>query len=266
MIFYSHYKKIRRERKIALEDISKRTKIDIKYLKSLESGKFAEIPGIYTKLFFRAYINEIGCDIDEALDSLENFLNKKDNKNTYKDEDLNEDKSLFNIRFSHLQRSNILVGIIFLSLVFATILLQDKPSSSEEDKKALLRLTEKDIESIYAINSKESFSEDLQTPINIRFNSLNENYIKFSDNSNISSEYFIFEGDSQSNLISEEWNGKDIDITIANTREVELILFSQSEFSQMLDLSDRISNNFPVLITLRYDPLIISITKYIPKR
>ena len=102
MIFYSHYKKIRRERKIALEDISKRTKIDIKYLKSLESGKFAEIPGIYTKLFFRAYINEIGCDIDEALDSLENFLNKKDNKNTYKDEDLNEDKSLFNIRFSYV--------------------------------------------------------------------------------------------------------------------------------------------------------------------
>ena len=175
MIFYSHYKKIRRERKIALEDISKRTKIDIKYLKSLESGKFAEIPGIYTKLFFRAYINEIGCDIDEALDSLENFLNKKDDKNIYKEKDLNEDKSLFNIRFSHLQRSNILVGIIFLSLVFATILLQDKPSSSEEDKKALLRLTEKDIESIYAINSKESFSEDLQTPINIRFNSLNEN-------------------------------------------------------------------------------------------
>ena len=68
MIFYSHYKKIRRERKIALEDISKRTKIDIKYLKSLESGKFAEIPGIYVKLFFKAYINEIGCDIDEAID------------------------------------------------------------------------------------------------------------------------------------------------------------------------------------------------------
>ena len=95
MIFYSHYKKIRRERKIALEDISKRTKIDIKYLKSLESGKFAEIPGIYTELFFKAYINEIGCDIDEAIDSLENFLNKKENKNTYEKQNSNEDKSLF---------------------------------------------------------------------------------------------------------------------------------------------------------------------------
>ena len=171
MIFYSHYKKIRRERKISLEDISRRTKIDVKYLKFLESGKFAEIPGIYTKLFFKAYINEIGCDIDEALDSLENFLNKKRSKDISQETDKNKDKSLFKIRFSDLERSNILVGIIFLSLVFAIILLQNKPNSSIEDKKALLRLNEKDIESIYAINSKESFFENLEIPLNIRFQS-----------------------------------------------------------------------------------------------
>ena len=266
MIFYSHYKKIRRERKISLEDISRRTKIDVKYLKFLESGKFAEIPGIYTKLFFKAYINEIGCDIDEALDSLENFLNKKRSKYISQETDKNKDKSLFKIRFSHLERSNILVGIIFLSLVFATILLQNKPDSSIEDKKALLRLNEKDIESIYAINSKESFSENLEIPLNIRFQSSSENYINFSNNNDTSSEYFVFEDNSQSNLIVEEWNGEEIDIIIANTKDVELVLFSEYQFSQMLDISDRIYNNFPVLINLRYDPLVISITKYIPKR
>ena len=105
----------------------------------------------------------------------------------------------------------------------------------------------------------------MQTPVNIRFNSINENYISFSNNNDIFSEYFIFEG-SESNTISEKWDGEDRDITIANTKDVELILVSESEFAQMLDLSDLISNNFPVLITLRYDPLIISITKYIPKR
>ena len=159
----------------------------------------------------------------------------------------------------------MLVGIIFLSLVFATILLQNRPDSSIEDKRASLRLVKEDIESIYAINSNESFSENLQTPVNIRFNSINENYISFSNNNDIFSEYFIFEG-SESNTISEKWDGEDRDITIANTKDVELILVSESEFAQMLDLSDLISNNFPVLITLRYDPLIISITKYIPKR
>ena len=265
MIFYSRYKKIRRERKISLEDISRRTKIDIKYLKYLESGKFSEIPGIYTKLFFKAYINEIGCDIDEALESLENFLNKKGSVDSDEENNLDNNKSLLDIRFSHLQKSNMLVGIIFLSLVFATILLQNRPDSSIEDKRASLRLVKEDIESIYAINSNESFSENLQTPVNIRFNSINENYISFSNNNDIFSEYFIFEG-SESNTISEKWDGEDRDITIANTKDVELILVSESEFAQMLDLSDLISNNFPVLITLRYDPLIISITKYIPKR
>jgi len=266
MIFYSHYKKIRRERKISLEDISRRTKVDIKYIKLLESGKFSEIPGVYTKLFFKAYINEIGCDVDEALENLENFLNKKGNTNSYdKDDTSIEDKNIFNISFSHLQKSNILVGIIFLSLVFSTILLQNRPDSSIEDKKALLRLTKNDIESIYIANSTESFSEDLQTPINIRFNSLNENYISFMDNGIISSEHFILQ-DNQSDIILEKWDGEDKSIIIASTIDIELVLFSESEFSQIVDLSYRISNNFPVLINLEDDPVIVSITKYIPKR
>jgi len=265
MIFYRHYKKIRRERKISLEDISRRTKIDVKYLKFLESGKFAEIPTTYTKLFFKAYINEIGCDVDEAIENLENFLNKKDNKNLNESNNSNDSKTLFNIRFSHLQKSNILVGAIFLSLVFSIILLQNKPDSSIEEKKALLRLTKEDIESIYAINSSESLSENLQIPVSVRFSSLEENYISFSNNDDIFSEYFFFQG-MQSNPISEEWDGKDKDIIIANTRDIELILSSKSEFGQMINLSDKISNNFPVLITLKYDPLIISITKYTPKR
>ena len=67
MIFYNKYKKFRIENNIDLKDISKRTKIDLKYLQSIEKGKFAEIPTVYVKLFFKAYINEIGIDIDEAL-------------------------------------------------------------------------------------------------------------------------------------------------------------------------------------------------------
>ena len=52
MIFYNKYKKFRIENNIDLKDISKRTKIDLKYLQALERGKFAEIPPVYVKLFF----------------------------------------------------------------------------------------------------------------------------------------------------------------------------------------------------------------------
>ena len=76
MIFYNKYKKFRIENNIDLKDISKRTKIDLKYLQALERGKFAEIPPVYVKLFFKAYINEIGVDINEALFEFDSFLNQ----------------------------------------------------------------------------------------------------------------------------------------------------------------------------------------------
>ena len=59
MIFYNKYKKFRIENNIDLKDISKRTKIDLKYLQALERRKVAEIPPVYVKLFFKAYINGI---------------------------------------------------------------------------------------------------------------------------------------------------------------------------------------------------------------
>ncbi|GIT10465.1 MAG: hypothetical protein CM1200mP31_6340 [Candidatus Neomarinimicrobiota bacterium] len=100
MIFYSHYKKIRREHKISLEDISRRTKIDVKYIKALESGKFIEVPSVYLRLFFKAYIKEIGCDVDEAIDSLDDFLNKK-KEGRIIDSQYNQKKKIFLI-FNYL--------------------------------------------------------------------------------------------------------------------------------------------------------------------
>jgi cytoskeletal protein RodZ len=181
MIFYSHYKRIRKEYKISLEDISRRTKIDIKYLKALESGKFIEIPGVYLRLFFKAYIKEIGCDVDEAIDSLDNFLNKKTDERIIDSQYKPEKKDIFNIQLSDIQRSNILIGFIFIIVLVAIITLQNRPTSSVFDKEESLRLNQNDLESLYTINSEESFAEDLKFPVTIRFESFDENYIYFSD-------------------------------------------------------------------------------------
>ena len=50
MIFYNKYKKFRIENNLDLKDISKRTKIDLKYLQALDRGKFAEIPPVDSAL------------------------------------------------------------------------------------------------------------------------------------------------------------------------------------------------------------------------
>ena len=62
--FYKNLKKLREEKGISLQDINKRTKINITILKSLENGEFAEISETYLRLFIRAYAAEIGGDPD----------------------------------------------------------------------------------------------------------------------------------------------------------------------------------------------------------
>jgi hypothetical protein len=76
--FYKKYKKLREDQKIDLTDIENRTKINIKYLKALEAGNFYLIQEPYTKLFLRAYINEIGADPDVAISELSEYLLKLD--------------------------------------------------------------------------------------------------------------------------------------------------------------------------------------------
>ncbi|GIT10466.1 MAG: hypothetical protein CM1200mP31_6350 [Candidatus Neomarinimicrobiota bacterium] len=76
----------------------------------------------------------------------------------------------------------------------AIITLQNRPTSSVFEKKESLRLDQNDLESLYEINSEDSFTEDLKFPITIRFESSDENYIHFSMiilNKNILSVIFV---------------------------------------------------------------------------
>jgi len=50
-----------------LAAIEKRTKINLEYLKAIESGKFEVLPSTYIRLFLKAYCVEIGADPVDAL-------------------------------------------------------------------------------------------------------------------------------------------------------------------------------------------------------
>ena len=53
---------------ISLEQVSEYTRISIHHLKSLESGRYADLPGgMYNRAILRAYCDEIGLDKDELL-------------------------------------------------------------------------------------------------------------------------------------------------------------------------------------------------------
>ena len=72
--FYKELKDLRESRGISMEEISDRTKINIRYLHSIESGEFSEIEIPYLRLFLRAYAEEIGGDSDRAFEQLDSYL------------------------------------------------------------------------------------------------------------------------------------------------------------------------------------------------
>ena len=265
MIFYNKYKKFRIDNNIDLKDISKRTKIDLKYLRSLERGKFAEIPSIYVKLFFKAYINEIGVDIDEALNELDSFLNHKSIEKISKSKNKKNEKHNFlnKINSENLFNSSVFIGIT-LFLAYLSISVNSNNKISQKDIENELRITKSDLIEYYSLRSEEVLSiKSISNPVTIRFKSNVENYINFYDNFS-GKEFFILKESliNQSNTYTEQWSGDEKSFLIANTVDYELILFSDNLYE---DFSENIINDFPVEVILNSDPYTITIKKYLPK-
>ena len=268
MIFYNKYKKFRIENNIDLKDVSKRTKIDLKYLQAIERGKFAEIPPVYVKLFFKAYISEIGVDINEALLELDSFLNQKNNAKSLKfvpDEGTKKSNLFKKINSENLFNSTVFIGIAsFLLILMLSFSLNSNSNISQKDLENELRITKSDLIEFYSIRSEEILSiDDISIPVTIRFKSNIENYINLYDNFS-GKEFFIFDENmgNQSNTFTEQWNGEEKSFLIANTVEYELIFFSDNSYQ---DFSKNIINDFPVEIILKSNPFTITIKKYLPK-
>ena len=63
-------KKLRHEKKISLEDISNKTKINIKYFNEIESNNFDFLSRPYVTAFVREYAQILKIDVEEVLNRL----------------------------------------------------------------------------------------------------------------------------------------------------------------------------------------------------
>ncbi|MCO6474099.1 MAG: helix-turn-helix domain-containing protein [Melioribacteraceae bacterium] len=65
--FAQFLKQSREDHEVTLEQISKRTKIDIKYLKALEEGDFSVMPEVYVRAFIKSIAETIGLNPEHVL-------------------------------------------------------------------------------------------------------------------------------------------------------------------------------------------------------
>ena len=139
---HKNLKSLRRERKIDLEAIEKRTKIDIKYLKAIENGKFEILPSTYIRLFLKAYCVEIGADPIDALYQLDELINngKKSNKSDEEilpiidvNEDVDESSKIESSKNPYQKKSEWLKGFSMILLLLFSIYIIKKIVSSDNN-------------------------------------------------------------------------------------------------------------------------------------
>mgnify|MGYP001157167879 CR=1 FL=1 len=137
--FYKELKELRETRKIALEEISERTKINVQYLKAIEDGQFDEIETPYLRLFLRAYADEIGGDSQRALEQLDSFMGTKRTKLIHPlpqiEEETNEENELENRNLQFLPgkklRQDYIIGLVFSIILIFVILIFQKIFNEE---------------------------------------------------------------------------------------------------------------------------------------
>ena len=64
--FFENLKQIRQKRNLSLEEISRRSRLSLKYLNDIEGGQLENLPKGYDRIFFKRYLKEIGEDKDEV--------------------------------------------------------------------------------------------------------------------------------------------------------------------------------------------------------
>ena len=123
-------KRARQNKKLSLEEVSRRTKINIKYLIALEEGDFLSLPkGLYGKNFLKQYSIFLGTGLDSLLEIYDdlNKLKKEPTKNLFSSQVVKNKYFLAIPNFLRKIIILIIVSVFFLYLLFSFQKLNSAP-------------------------------------------------------------------------------------------------------------------------------------------
>ena len=270
-------KSLRRERKIDLEAIEKRTKIDLKYLKAIENGKFEILPSTYIRLFLKAYCVEIGADPVDALHQLDelNNINKKKKKKDSTDtgeniftennetEEINESSKIESSKNPYQKKSEWLKGfsmillLLFSIYIIKKIVTNDENSSMDnniEQISSLNPITDFELINDFIIDKTNSGSIDVAPPFMVKIISRKENiWIRTETDSALPIEN-ILNSSNQDNFSFV----KRFDLLVNPAKNIDI--FWNGQLIPYLE-----STNYPAKINLNGITRTITIQHFIPQ-
>lgn len=190
--FYKELKALREQKQIDLEEIHKKTKINLDYLRAIEDGQFDILPKPYIRLFLKAYTIEIGGEPEKSLNQLEQMLAARDNKPVSKPAaaqaaipDIEHEEPIQpDSRSPKKVRSDITKGLsllaVFLFAIFIirkintekTILTIDETGPVETVQEDFL--TENDLLHLFALESGEVNKFEAEPPFEVKISSIDK--------------------------------------------------------------------------------------------
>ena len=146
--FYIQLKSHREEQKISLDEISKRTKINVAFLESIENGNFEVLPKTYLRLFLKSYSIEIGAEPKKTIEDYEIYsygkIKPKSEQNIIKKKtnNTNQTDTLFKFNFNRKKIFSTTISLIFIYLLFSFVSNLNKTIQSDPTNQTYKELKE----------------------------------------------------------------------------------------------------------------------------
>jgi transcriptional regulator with XRE-family HTH domain len=157
---FEELKQFRIKKNLDLEKIAEKTKININYLKAIESGNIDEIPEVYDKLFFQTYVTYLKIkNPDHYLDEYRKIRKAELPQNTttiQKIKSIKADEKKFN----KLKQLYVIIPLIVV-IIIIIILAMNSKSVETNGNKEIKELSVRDI--VQEIEKKNAPSDDSLT-------------------------------------------------------------------------------------------------------
>ena len=203
--FSAQLKVLREEKNITLDQINNKTRIDKKFLESIEEGNFSVMPEVYMKAFLREYSKAIDEDPDEVIEKYEqaklgkNFANpekdeKINNESEFVEDNVNQDKEILqnpkreSIKITGPSNKILYYVLVGIALVFIIFVIYNSFLKEPDD----IIVTEKPFEetlpqnkNIDQTNNDAANNSQQHSPNSIKANSISvKGYAQIQNNLN----------------------------------------------------------------------------------
>jgi transcriptional regulator with XRE-family HTH domain len=268
--FLKKYKSQRNQQGITLEEIHSRTKISLAHLKALEKGNFDILPSAYIRLFFRAYVTELGVDPDKAMVELDKLLGTETKKPVQEEtkkaaRPSNKDKSIKPVtipKFGKQSRSNAIKGLVLLIIwIFAIIIIRkititdsaaSIPDSEIQMDEMSYFVRSDNLNTIFQEISTADKILEINPPYQAFISSTDKHFISVIVDSSVAEDFILVPDDPREFAF-----GSYLDIILNRGNGIELRINGES-------LDYDLSLPQPIRVTFRSDPFRVTVKHFSP--